>query len=236
MTIPGTTDQAQSLLDAYRPLSPSRGNSVAGTTRALREAILDGVLEPGSWLREESMARSFGVSRTPIREAFNRLEDEGLVTRDRNAGARVAPLTLEDMSAVYAVRGSLESLAAKLAAERRRPEIVAGLRRSHEQMLVLVRAGNAETLVKENVEFHRLLAEGANNAYLRRFSRVVEIGLRRFGPRSYSRERMDELCREHEAVLVAIERGDGPGAATAATAHADRAREVTLARMLDLRT
>src|SRR4051794_31268994 len=78
---------AESALERYRIEDVPRGSAVSATTQALREAILDGAVASGTWLREVSVASTLGVSRTPVREALARLEEEGLVVRESGAGA-----------------------------------------------------------------------------------------------------------------------------------------------------
>ncbi|GAB2893657.1 hypothetical protein GCM10027093_31430 [Paraburkholderia jirisanensis] len=85
---------------------------------ALREAIVEGVLAPGSRLSEVQVARQLNVSRTPMREAFAQLEREGLVTVLPRIGAFVRSVTTRDVEEIYTVRGALEGLAVQLAADR----------------------------------------------------------------------------------------------------------------------
>ncbi len=215
-------------LSSYKAPRKGRGNAVNETTHAIREAILDGVLNPQAWLREESLATDLGVSRTPVREALNRLEEEGLIERGPGFGARVTALTIEDMSVVYLVRGSLESLAARAAAERGNAASLSDLRRIHERMVNVAEQGDTQAVSRVNIEFHRELASITQNTYLIRLLGTVESALRRFGSRSYSPERMHEIIEEHERMLVAIEKGNGAAAAEAAEQHAKRARVVTI--------
>jgi DNA-binding GntR family transcriptional regulator len=81
----------------------------------LRRKILYSELEPGSWLRQVDVAEQFGVSRTPVREAFRSLTQEGLVETIPNYGVRVASLTVEAFEELYALRMGIEGLAARLA-------------------------------------------------------------------------------------------------------------------------
>lgn len=219
-------------LSSYKAPRKGRGNAVNETTHAIREAILDGVLNPQAWLREESLAADLGVSRTPVREALNRLEEEGLIERGPGFGARVTALTIEDMSVVYMVRGSLESLAARAAAERGNSASLSELRCIHERMVNVVEQDDTQAVSRVNIEFHRELASITQNAYLIRLLGTVESALRRFGSRSYSTERMHEILGEHERMLVAIENGDGAAAAEAAEKHAQRARVVTIGNLI----
>src|SRR5690606_7315048 len=80
--------------------------------RQVREAILDGRLSPGTRVRQEALARRFGVSRIPVREALRQLESEGLVTLVPHSGARVARLDLAEHLELYRIREALEPVAA----------------------------------------------------------------------------------------------------------------------------
>lgn len=215
-------------LSAYKVERGGRGNAVADTTRALREAILDGVLAPNEWLREESVREVLGVSRTPVREALNRLEEEGLIHRTPGQGARVTSLTIEDMLVVYNVRGSLESLTARMAAENGPKSGKAALETLHAAMADALELRDPHEFSRLNIEFHAALTAMADNAYLGRLLGTVETAIRRFGTRSFSPERMTQIMLEHEAIVAAVRDGDGARAAQAAIDHAEFARTSTL--------
>lgn len=217
----------------YRISRGGRGNAVADTTHALREAILDGVLSPNDWLREESLKETLGVSRTPIREALNRLEEEGLIQRTPGQGARVTTLKIEDMSVVYQVRGSLESLTARMAAEQGSVAEKATLLQLHEEMQTAAEDNNQSEFSHINIEFHAKLTEIARNAYLTRLLGTVETAIRRFGTRSYNPERMAHIVVEHAKVVTAVIASDGEAASQAAIEHANSARTATLNRFLN---
>lgn len=220
-------------LAAYRVDRGGRGNAVADTTRALREAILDGVIAPNEWLREETLTRELGVSRTPVREALSRLEEEGLIERTPGQGACVTALTIEDMSVVYQVRGSLESLTAQMAAERGTVTHKAELHAVHDAMRAAAERLDPAEFSRLNIEFHASITSMADNAYLTRLLTTVETAIRRFGTCSYSMERMTEIVHEHEAISAAIASGDGQAAAQAAVEHAAHARTATLSWFFD---
>lgn len=230
-----THDDIQPVTDlaAYRINRGVRGKAVADTTHALREAILDGVLAPNEWLREESLKEVLGVSRTPVREALNKLEEEGLIQRTPGQGARVSTLTIEDMSVVYQVRGSLESLTARMAAEQGSPISKQSLKMLHASMQAAAGLNDRIEFSKANIQFHAALTEMAGNAYLSRLLNTVETAVRRFGTRSYSPERMAHIVAEHAAIVDAVLASDGDGAAQAAIDHASFARTATLERFLD---
>ena len=219
-------------LDAYVVTSTGRGGAAAAAAHALREAILDGVLGPGESLREVTLANALGVSRTPIREAFSRLEEEGLVVREAGAGARVTTVSLDDMSVIYQVRGSLESLAARFVAVRIDDAHLAVFEDLQRRMREAAAEGDSAAFARTNVLFHRQLSITADNAYLARLLAPVEVALRRFGGRSLTRERMAEVLEEHDALLRAFAAHDRDAAAEAAAAHAESARASTLERMI----
>jgi DNA-binding GntR family transcriptional regulator len=89
---------------SYQPLA-------AQVTQQLREAIVDGRLKPGAPIRQEAVAREFGTSRIPVREALSQLENEGLVTIVPHCGARVATLDFDECLEIYKIRERIEPLA-----------------------------------------------------------------------------------------------------------------------------
>ncbi|WP_261165522.1 GntR family transcriptional regulator [Microbacterium sp. Marseille-Q6965] len=220
------------VLAAYRITKNVRGNIVGATADALRDAILDDVLEPGAWLREVVLAEALGVSRTPVREALARLEEEGLVVRERGAGARVTQVSLEDMSVVYQVRGSLESLAARFVAARISAPQLEAFEQLQDEMRRAAQAGDSHAFSNANVGFHRQLSLAAGNAYLSRLLSTVEIGLRRFGARTFTPERMAAVVEEHQQIVRAFAAQDPDAAADAASRHAASARESTVERLI----
>lgn len=221
-------------LGAYLPRGTARGRTTDAVTDALREAILDGVLAPSFWLREDEIAQALQVSRTPVREALRRLADEGLVVKTAHHGTVVAQLSLEDVLALYVVRENLEGLAARLAAVRCPPGLVEALERIQDEMRRSAAAGEMKTLAQQNLAWHRTLRDAAANSYLGRFLSQVEHAVRRlpFSTLAHS-GRADEVIAEHDAVIRAIEARDGDTAEEAAKTHMRRAREIRLASLLE---
>lgn len=217
---------------AYLPAQRRRGDAVESTTYALREAILEGDLPGGTWLREESIASVLGMSRTPVREAFNRLVEEGLVERLPGSGVRVSALTIDDVATVYQVRGSLESLAVSNAARRGDPAVHQRLRAMHDAMIRAADAEDPAEFHHANMAFHAAFAEIGDNNYLRRLLGTVYTAVRRIGTRTFSAERMHEIIAEHAVIIDAVIAGDAEAASAAALDHAEKARAITLARLL----
>lgn len=219
-------------LRQYLEKAPEHGSTTDAITDALREAILDGRLPPSAWLREDDLARQLLVSRTPVREALRRLSDEQLTVRSAHKGTIVAPMSLDDVLAVYAVRETLEGLAARMTAARQPPGIVKALFEAHGQMTAAVERENYALARQLNLDFHRLLRDGTGNAYLQRFLVQVEYAVRRFESSTLEAPgRASAALAEHQGIITAVAAGDGDLAAQRATEHMRRAREVRIQRI-----
>jgi DNA-binding GntR family transcriptional regulator len=119
---------AGALREIMAELEPApEATAEESTVTALRRAILEGVLPPGERLRQETLAAELGVSRIPLRDAFRRLEAEGLIRIDGRRGARVASLTVEDVYELYELRRLIEVHCIRLAIRNLTDEGVASL-------------------------------------------------------------------------------------------------------------
>lgn len=219
-------------LTPYLSAEVKRGNAASEATRVLREAILDSVIPPGSWLREETVSELINVSRTPIREALSRLVEEGLVERRGGSGAQVTALTVEDMAIVYSIRGSLEALSARRIVEHASDADIRAIRTIHQQMESAAELDDIAMFNRLNLKFHHALGVSAGNAYLSRLLGTVEVAMRRFGTRSYNPTRVAEVLEEHQRILKALEARDGDLAAREAESHATQAKASTVGKLL----
>jgi DNA-binding GntR family transcriptional regulator len=220
-------------LRSYLRSAPSYGSTTDVITEVLREAILDGVLPPSTWLREDELATDLNVSRTPIRDALRRLADDHLAVRLPNRGTIVAPLSLDDVLAVYLVREPLESLAARLATLRSPPGLLTSLLEAHEAMTAAASIRDIADLSALDLIFHRLLREGSENPFLDRFLIQVEHAVRRFGRSNFeSAARLQETLEEHKAIIDAIASGDADAAAELAAEHMRHARDARIRALL----
>lgn len=212
-------------LSAYLKPAPHRGSTTGAVADALREAILDGMLAPQTRLGEDELARCFSVSRTPIREALRLLVDDGLVVKVAHHGAVVAPMSFDDVLALYVVRAPLEGLAARLAAQRKPTVVLARLNEVHREMRKAARKPVPEEMARLNLAFHRELRIAAGNPYLDRFLQQVEHAVRRMPSTFHLAGRAEEVLAEHQAVIDAIEAQDPDAASAAASAHMTAARD-----------
>jgi len=192
----------------------------------VRHRILDGTYEPGAVIRESRIAAELGVSRTPVREAFRRLEQEGLVTVMPNKGAVVAGITEKDIEDIYTVRALIEGLAAKWAAAHITSQQLAELEELLEQMDRAAAANDYRTWRELDSRFHEVIYEASHSVPLELVLSTFHAYLRRARLDSLaSPGRMRQSAEEHAAIVAAIKEGDPEMAAHALAEHARSAAE-----------
>ena len=188
--------------------------------------ILSGKYAVGSSLTELALSTEYGVSRTPIRAALVRLEEEGLVHLIPNKGAVVVGISNEDLADIYRMRMRLEGLAAALAAEKRSEEDARYLTEIVELAEFYIARGDAERLRDLDSDFHRAV-------YIASGSRVIgatlsdlhrKIGVFRARALGDSR-RAPTSVKEHREILEAILARDSAKADRLASAHTEKALE-----------
>lgn len=186
-------------LDNYKPLRDV-------VFDVMREAIVSGKLKPGERLMELQLAEEMGVSRTPVREAIRKLELEGLIVTIPRKGAYVAGLTLKDAAEVFEIRGSLEGLAANLAAERITEEEIEKLERVLVQTKECISKKDIKTLVERDEEFHDIICNASRNKKLTAILNNLREQIHRFRVTSLTKnpERLKGIFEEHERILAAI--------------------------------
>lgn len=185
------------------------------------EAIDTGVYRPGGRLVESELAERFGVSRTPIREALQRLETQSMLTRDGRS-LIVASLDHNQMADLYVVRTELEGLAARLAARHATPEEIRVLRDMVDEDRALV--NDPDALSKANRRFHKQIHLASHNRYLVKQLDLVHRSMALLATTSLAVEgRGAEAIDEHDEIVSAIEAGDGNAAHTALSNHISKA-------------
>jgi DNA-binding GntR family transcriptional regulator len=229
----GSDELSDTHLGLSLGVAPIHGSTTDAVTNALREAILDGTLAPSTWLREDELSRQLNVSRTPVREALRRLTDEQLTVREAHRGTVVAPMSIDDVLAVYMVRETLEGMAARMAARRRPAGVVEALVGVQKQMEEAAKSKDTAALVQLNLEFHRILRLASGNPYLDRFLIQVEHAVRRFGVSTFQAAgRTDKALEEHQAIIEAVAAGDAELAERRAAEHMRLARETRIQSIL----
>lgn len=183
----------------------------------LRDEIQDGTLKPGTRLRQNEVALSFGVSTTPVREAFAQLQAEGLVRIDPHRGAVVFHPTTEDLVEFYEIREVLESYAIVRAIPNLKPEVLRELGTVVDRMR---RTEDARRWLKLNDIFHLRLYAGAN---MPRLAALIENLRDASTPYIHmfvaSRPPSERANEEHQAILDACARKDPPAAERAIREH-----------------
>jgi len=189
-------------------------------------AIDEGVYRPGDRLVESELAEKLGVSRTPVREALQRLETQSLVTRDGRS-LIVASLDHNQLAELYTVRAELEGLAARLAAKHASPEEVNVLADMVQADRELV--GNPKALARANRRFHLQIHRASHNRFLVQQLDLVHRSMALLASTSLEAEgRGAQAVAEHAAIVDAIRAGNGEAADQALRDHISRAFETRL--------
>ena len=186
----------------------------------LRDLIISGALPPGTELKQAELARVLAVSRTPLREAFRMLQEEGLLSGEPNQRSRVVGLDAEELDSLYAARITLESLGARLTAGRMTREEIRRATAAFKEMERTYRAGDLASWALAHREFHRLLVSrcGATvlrtiNSYAEQSERYVRID------QATQRHDFDARQREHQAIFDAVREGDPAAAVREMAGH-----------------
>jgi DNA-binding GntR family transcriptional regulator len=196
--------------------------------RVLLDAISDGSLAPGTRLTQEDIAEQFAVSRSPVLQALRLLKKDGLVQDAPGRGVLVAPLDVEWIGKLYEVRGALDALAAKLAAERGasidKALITQGRRAA--------KGKDVKAMIDADIAFHSAIYEASGNPLIGESAHLHWVHLRRvMGAVLQSSRLRDSIWDEHQAIADAIAAGDSKRAGEMTELHASRARENLIARL-----
>lgn len=193
----------------------------------LRTAVINGEYEPGTVLVETAVAESYGVSRTPVREALQALEKDGILQyRGRQLIVRVT--TLEEVMEIYDCRVVLEGVAAEWAARSRNDNDLVLLEIALEDM---ARAADAAPYEKNSVNyaFHDRLWRSSHNSTLVDLLTRLEVHIRRYPQPTVSQPgRWEEALSEHAAIIDAVRAQDGETAGRLSREHMLAARNIRL--------
>ena len=209
-------------IDSYQPLRET-------VCEVLREAIRNGTLEPGERLMEVQLAEELGISRTPVREAIRKLEQEGYVIMMPRRGTYVSSVSVSDIKEIFEIRSALESLSTGLAARRIEPDELEKLRALLAEIEGHIQSRDMDKIVETDIEFHGLLYRVSRNERLVAIIGNLKEQLARFRTLSMSYPgRLQETLEEHRAMVEAIAAGDVEAARDAADRHMERAEETLL--------
>lgn len=211
--------------------------------RALEDAIVAGRLLPGTRLDPEALEREFACSRTPLREAFQHLEASGLVRVMPKRGTFVTQWSPAELAERFEVMAEIEASCGRLAARRIGEAELDAFRRVHDDCRRLAEAGDVEAYYARNSEFHHCIYRATHNAFLMQEAARLHAMLQPYRRMQLQvRNRMGRSFAEHDAIVAAIEAGDGEAAAQALHDHVvvqgDRFHDLVTAlrRTLDQRS
>ncbi|NPC55439.1 GntR family transcriptional regulator [Caenimonas soli] len=196
--------------------------------RSLLDAISDGSLAPGERITQEDIAEKLAVSRQPVLQALRLLKKDGFVRDAPGRGVLVAPLDADWIAKVYQVRGSLDALAARLAAQQRfrlDPKLIEAGRKA-------ARGKNVKAMIEADLAFHNAIYGASGNPLIEQSAQQHWRHLRRVmgAVLQHSRQR-EALWDEHEAIAKAIAAGNGDRAALLIEEHSQRASKNLAARL-----
>ena len=196
----------------------------------LRQAILKGELKPGERLMEIALAERLGVSRTPIREAMRKLEQEGLVVMIPRRGAQVANITEKDLNDVLEVRIALENVAIEKACARMTEEEMRRLWLAAKEFEHTIAEGNLVKLAEADVAFHEVIYQASDNKRLNQVLNNLREQMYRYRLEYIKDEdKRQILIVEHEHILAAIKARNIAEAKNAAREHIDN-QEITVSK------
>ena len=211
---------------------PLSKNASLVAVEVIREAIMDGRLEPGQRLKEEELARELGVSRTPVREALLILQTEGLIEAAPNRGATVRSYDIKDLGDLYMLRAALEGVAARLAAERVSARELTKLRKSCDRFDAVAADGSLKDLVRENLAFHDTILDVAGNERIAQLVRsVTELPLVYKSYLWYSPSQKLVSAHYHRQIVHALEARDPERAENVMKQHVFEARDVLMTQV-----
>ena len=197
----------------------------------LKRLILTMELDPDELLDEASLTAQYGLSRTPVREVFQRLAGEGYLEIVEKRGVRVIPMSHATLRNFFLVAPMIYAATGRLAAQHYKPAQLKGLKETQKRFRKAVQSHDVEALALENNRFHEIMGEMAANPYLQpSLGRLLidhcRIGHTFFRPRNDDMERRLQLAADHhDAFIVALEAHDEQAVVDLVFEHWELSRE-----------
>ncbi len=212
-------------MDRRGELSPvARESTASFIARQLREAIMYGSLAPGAQLGEATLARRLEVSRGPLREAMQRLVQEGILRSEPNRGLFVTELGDDDVRDVYLARAAVERAAVRAILAGDVTAAVEALGEPLDRMVASAEHGDLPALSDADLAFHETLVARADSPRLRRMHQTLLVETRMcMAELERTYRRTDEIVAEHRGIVDALRSGDRSRLDEMITAHMDDA-------------
>jgi DNA-binding GntR family transcriptional regulator len=192
----------------------------------IRDMIIEGALEPGARIYEEQLAKTLGVSRTPMREALKTLASEGLIDLQAARGAMVKRFSPKDVRDMLDVLAVLEAFAARLACKEASDDQIAELRALHDRMVAFFKAKNRLEYYKLNQDFHSGVLRLSGNAALQSAHVAIQSRLKRIRYIGNSEPRKwEDAMSEHDEMIRRLEARDAEGLAAILALHMEHTWE-----------
>ena len=201
-------------------------------TERIRTAIQDGEFKLGEGLSELKLAAALGVSRTPVREALNVLQLQGLIEIRPQAGSFVFMPSEEDVGEICVFRRLMETAALRLSFARRREETLMQLRKAVDAMERAQDTGDRLAMARGDTAFHQCIAENSGNVYLINAYGLISgriAALRTYNVMNSDPLRRNKAMTEHRAIVAAFAKGDLDRGEIILDEHVSRMRNVFLA-------
>lgn len=175
----------------------------------LRDWIVRGTLEPGEQLRDQQLAERLGVSRTPVREALRRLEDEGLVETAKNRWTRVKPVDLDEAEQIYPIRAVLDSLALKLSFPHLTKASLSAMREANVRLKAALKNGDIPAAVEADSAFHDAYVRPCGNLELVDIIQGLRVKHHRLELTYFGSPKLGLVSvEEHAGIIKAVIAGD----------------------------
>lgn len=199
---------------------------------ALRASILKGQLKPGLKISEPSLASQFGISRTPVREAIRQLDSEGFLQVLPRRGARVAPLSEQDIREFYEIKAVLEGYAARLAAPLITDKEIDKMEHLNEGMEKADREGDHRRVFHLHNEFHEVFLRACGNEQLHHLIRTLVMKFQRFRILLAIAGKSEDSVAQHRQIIAVFRERDGEKASRLVADNATLGKEVIIREIL----
>ena len=211
---------------ADNTLQLRRGNTLAYRVyEIIKDRILSAELPPGTRLKDNELARTFGVSNTPVREALRELEKDGLIETIPYRGRFVKRMSVEETREVYDVRMSLEALAARLAVRRITQSQLEEMEKAVENYAIAFERDDTSAGLQADLAFHDLIVQASGNNTLVQIVSDLANRIQVLRQLDTGKMRRKESLQDHRAILEALKERDAGRAETEVCRHSAKGNE-----------
>lgn len=176
---------------------------------SIKAAIIKGKFKPGEKISEGDLAESMGISRTPLREAFRKLENEGFIEIIRRKGAVVTGISTREVNDLYEIKSTLEGLAARLASANMKDKDIKKLEKINDELKDHIDRNDLEAFYRAHTKFHEVFVKLSENRRLIRMISNLNDHFKRFGIVSMTLPgQYESAIKQHEGIIRAFKSGD----------------------------